>query len=220
MTKILIGWLAKNNDFIQIEGQGTEVNKKSSPNYQFHQHFFKHDRHLILHTPQDKILAGMLHTAIKKDFKDHAVELVEVNIIDPISLTEIKPKVENVLMKIREHEVDIFFSPGTSIMQVSWFICHTSMGLNSRLIQTRSGRFTKSGEPEMSEIGVEKSNIPYSAVLREESEEGRRGDSFPEDIYHTETIRKVYDRAYKIAQTDKVTCLINGASRVSKLAKA
>ncbi len=216
MSKILIGWLAKNNDFTQIEGQGIEVNKKSSPNYQFHQHFYKHDKHLVLHTPKDKMLAGKLHTAIKKDFKDHEVELVEVNIIDPISLTEIKPKVENVLMKIRGHEVDIFFSPGTSIMQVSWFICHTSMGMNSRLIQTRSGKFTESGEPEVSVIGVEKSNIPYSAVLREESEKGRRGDLFPDDIYRTETIQKIYDRAYKIAQTDKVTCLINGASGSGK----
>ncbi len=216
MSKILIGWLAKNNDFKTLENEGTIVNKEHSPNYQFHKHFYKHDKHLILHTAKDKLLAGMLHTAIKEDFKNHEVELVELNILDPISLTEIKPKVENELMKIREHEIDIFFSPGTSIMQVSWFICHTSLNLNSRLIQTRAGRFTSSGDPEMSEIGVEKSNIPYSAVLREESEEGRRGDSFPDKIHRTETIQQVYDRAYKIAQTDKVTCLITGPSGSGK----
>ncbi len=136
MSKILVGWLARNNDFLTVEGEGKIVNKEEGPNYQFHKHFYRHDRHILLYAANDKMLAGKLYTAIKKDFPSHEMELVELDIPDPIDLADIKPKVEAVLMKLREEETDIFFSPGTSIMQVSWYICHTSLGLKTRLVQT------------------------------------------------------------------------------------
>ena len=215
MSKILIGWLAKNNDFIRKDGEGFLVNKETSPNFQFHKYFYQHDKHIILHSSKDEILAGKLSTEIRKDFKDHNVELIDLNIDDPIDLTEIKPKVEAELMKIRDDEIDIFFSPGTSIMQVSWFICHTTLGLKTRLIQTRSGKFAPTGKPALSVIETSKSTVPYSVVLREEMESQKQGDSIP-DIYLTDTLRKIYVDAFIIAQTDKVTCLITGQSGSGK----
>jgi transcriptional regulator with PAS, ATPase and Fis domain len=215
MEKILISWLAHVHDFTREPNKGTQINTEGSPNYQFHKHFYKHDKHVILHTEQDEVPAALLRTELGKKFPEHKVELIQVNIPDPIDLADIKPKVEAQLMKLKGNEIDIFFSPGTSIMQVTWFICHTSLGLKTRLIQTRAAKFTKTGKPEMTVIETEMSTVPISAVIRETSESKAQGDTI-EELHLTASLKKVYDRAFKIAQTDHVTCLIIGESGTGK----
>ena len=215
MSKILISWVAHLHDFIREEGKEVKVNTDEGPNFQFHKYFFDHDKHLILYTEPDEIPAEKLRTAINKAYPKHQVELVPINIPDPIDLTDIHPKVQAVLEKLRGNEVDIFFSPGTSIMQVAWYICHTSLGMDTRLVQTRSARWTKTGKPEMSCIETEMSSVPVSAVLRERSEEGLSGDVIG-DVFLTDSLKKVYNKAYRVAKTDRVPCLITGPSGSGK----
>ena len=211
MAKTLFSWVAFNNDF-----KDGKVDKENSPNYLFHKLFFNHDKHYILSSAEsDDLRAGHLLTALKKDFPDHEVEIVYMNITNVINLPEIKTKVEALLLKHRDEQMDIFFSPGTSIMQVSWYTCHISLGLNTRLLQTKPGRFTKTGKPELLEIETGKSSIPAGATIRDivldEKDHGKKPD-----YLITSGIREVYDKADKIALTDRVTVLIYGQSGTGK----
>ncbi len=211
MERILISWIAKNNDF-----KAGKVDRENSPNYLFHKHFYNYDKHLILFASEkDELAATHLHTTLVDDFPEHQVEPVNMEVSDVINLPEIKTKTEALLLKYREDEIDIFFSPGTSIMQVSWYICHTSLGLKTRLLQTKPARYTKTGKPELLEIETGKSGIPMSATIRDILIDEKDKGKLPEYLI-TPGIRDIYDKAQKIAQTDRVTVLIYGASGTGK----
>ncbi len=213
MNKLLFSWVAFNQDF--KDGQ---VNPDNSPNYQFHKRFYEHDKHIILSSAKkDDIRLELLLNRVRLDFPKHNVEGVYMDIQDVIDLKEIKTKVENLLMMYASDEIDIFFSPGTSIMQVSWYICHTSLKLNSRLIQTRPVSKMKSGQSEKVYIDAEQSSMPYTAILKQNLSD--KADSpyvFTENYLITDSIKPVYEKAFKIAQTDKVATLILGESGTGK----
>jgi DNA-binding NtrC family response regulator len=213
MNKLLFSWVALNNDF-----RDGKVCADDSPNYQFHKHFYEHDKHIILSSSKkDDTRLILLMNRIKLDFPDHKIEGVYMDIHDVIDLKEIKSKVENLLLEHADDELDIFFSPGTSIMQVSWYICHESLNLKTRLIQTRPPSKTKSGKTEKLFIEVERSESPYTAILKQKLSEQ---ESLPYDLKEqyliTQSLRPIYDKAYKIAQTDKVSTLILGESGTGK----
>jgi transcriptional regulator with PAS, ATPase and Fis domain len=214
--KILISWIAFNNDFLQ-EGGG--VDKTNSPNYLFHKYFYcNYDKHIILSASKvDDTKINFLITAIRNDFKNHITEECYMDINDVIDLYEIKTKVETKLLEFSNDEIDIFFSPGTSIMQVAWYICHSSLGLKTRLLQTRPAVKSRSGNTELIEINTEQSTIPFTAILKENAVLAK--DQYNSSIQNyliTESIKPVYARAYKISQTDKVTTLISGESGTGK----
>jgi DNA-binding NtrC family response regulator len=211
MTKILFSWIAYNNDF--KEGK---VDKENSPNYLFHKHFYDYDRHIILYASEkDELRASRLLTTLKQDFPDHQMETVNMEISNVIHLTEVKTKVEALLLQYRDDKIDIFFSPGTSVMQVSWYICHTSLGLKTRLVQLVPYKYTKSGKPELMVMEIDKSNVPMSATIREIMADEKDKGEIP-DYLITPSIQGIYDKADKIAQTDRVTVLIYGDSGTGK----
>jgi len=212
--KILISWIAYHNDFTE----NGEVDIAGSPNYQMHCYFFHYDKHIILSAEKEEdIRLEKLLNRLKLDFKDHPVEGHYMDVRDVIHLTEIKPKVEAKLQEYADHDIDIYFSPGTSIMQVAWYICHTTLGLNTRLIQSRAPEFTGTDRPEISEITVEKSTVPNTAILKEQNLEKKEKQPFGiTDYLITESLKSIYNRAEKIAQTDRVTSIIYGESGTGK----
>jgi transcriptional regulator with PAS, ATPase and Fis domain len=210
--KLLFSWVAFNNDFEQ--GQ-VNIN---GPTMTFHRHFFRHDRHFLLSSGiEDDLRLRHLVNKLALEFPDRneIIEPVYMNILDVIDLDEVKSKIETLLLKYREDDIDIFFSPGTSIMQLSWFICHTNLGLKTRLLQTRSAKFsTDRSKVDIMEITVDKSSTPVTAIVKEQllnNKSARRGQ-----ILYTDSIEPVYQKAYRIAQTDSVTTLIYGASGTGK----
>jgi sigma54-dependent transcription regulator len=218
--KILIGWLAVNNDFHKPDLKNNlpvSVNH-DGPNYQFHTHFYAgYDKHILLHTgDRSDRLAPMMHHALKTDFPEHQVELTPVEIADIISLEEIKPKVEKLLLDHKDDEVDIFFSPGTSVMQLSWYICHTTLGMKTRLLQTVGSRDRRGGAPLMKEILVEKSPIPYSSVIKQQMLDKKGSAVETSDFKLTDSIRPLYSDAAKIASVDHISCLITGPTGTGK----
>ncbi len=134
-----------------------------------------------------------------------------MNISDVIDLFEVKAKVERLLLELKDDEIDIFFSPGTSTMQIAWYICHTSLSLKSKLFQTRPPRFTKSKVPELLEISIEPSILPYTATIIESN-----SANINDDYLISNSIKPVYDKAVKIAQADGVTLLISGETGTGK----
>src|SRR6056297_2775783 len=184
MKKNLIGWLAVQHDLNKADPYKkieASVNT-NGPNYQLHKHFYGgYDEHVILFSnDRNHRQAMMLKNKIEQDFSGHRVETRLMNISNVIDLEEIKPKVENLLLEYKDEQVDIFFSPGTSIMQLAWYICHTTLGMNTRLLQTVGSRDRKGKKPEILELKTEKSQVPYSSVIKmqhlEQLEKGQFDD--------------------------------------------
>ncbi len=159
----------------------------------------------------------VLQNQLMLDFPDHQTEGVYMNIEDVINLPEIKEKVETFLHKQADHTIDIFFSPGTSIMQLAWFICHNNLGYKTRLLQMRRPKDTTSGKPELLEINIEQTSTPITSILKEQNIEKRSSDIYEKPgIIITNSLKPVYEKAYKISKTDRVTTLILGASGTGK----
>ena len=210
MTKTLVSWLAFNNDF-----ENGEVST-NGPTYLFHQNFYAdYECHIILSSKEDDdIRAEKLQNKLGNDFPDHHVEIKYMDIISVINLGEIKPKVEKFLLSLGTKDIDIFFSPGTSIMQVTWYICHTTLGLNTRLLQTIPKSKSKSGESVLLNIETSFSSIPVSAVIKQQQLEAKQSKTHS-DFELTDSLKPIYESAYRIAQTD-VTTFIQGESGTGK----
>ncbi len=214
--KILISWYAYQNDFDRSDGVRL---KEGGPTMQFHDNFYEsggYEKHMLLSASREAdgdLAIDLLTLAIRKKYPERVVEPVFMDISDPIDLPAIKSKIERVLLLHRDSTIDIFFSPGTSAMQVSWYICHSSLGLQTRLLQTRSPRFSSKKQPELLEIQVETSPVPYSAVIAEQQQ---RVQVTREDYLITDAMKPLYARARLVAQADGVTCLITGASGTGK----
>lgn len=211
--KILISWIAFNSDF-----NHGKVDLNNSPNYIIHRDFYNYDKHLLLSSGErEDTRLNLLLNRLRLDFPKHNVEGVVMNVSDVIDLYEVKPKVEKLLLEYSDDNIDIFFSPGTSIMQVSWYICHSTLNLKTRLIQTRPANKSKSKKPELTEINVSKSQVPITAILKTKNLDKRKTKVKGFNNYKlTASIELIYDRAYKIAQADKVTSMIFGESGTGK----
>jgi DNA-binding NtrC family response regulator len=245
MAQLLVSWLARSNDFY-YEGPNwaySAVNLEG-PTVQFHAHFFAaggYDEHVILYSEKkQEMLAEHLRTQLLTKHPGRAIRTELLEVLDVIDLAEVKTKVETWLLRHAEHELTIYFSPGTSIMQVAWYICHTTLGLRTQLVQTRAAKHSTDKQPALLRLEVEYSATPMTAVLREAQVAARTqsgpGDSGlrparrtgkattgqpdaparPEAFLLTPSLEKVYRRAGQVAQTDDVTVLVRGESGTGK----
>jgi transcriptional regulator with PAS, ATPase and Fis domain len=218
IMKILISWEAVNNDYERETGEANV----GGPTVLFHQYFYKsqkYDKHIILSSPKeekDRKRPKLLAAAINSLFEDHKVEIQYLNIIDVIDVNEIRRKINAFLLTLKGNEIHIFISPGTPAMQTAWHLSHIELkDIQTTLIQTRAGKFTKDGKPELLKVEIEKSAVPIALISKEEidSKEVDAGDS---KILMTESIKKVYELAAKVAQTDRINVLITGPSGSGK----
>ncbi|MDO1450357.1 sigma-54 dependent transcriptional regulator [Rhodocytophaga aerolata] len=225
MAKLLLSWMGYINDFVKDEkGNSLKEVSELGPNYTFHQYFYSnenYDEHIILYTAQkDENWAVLLLNKLLTTFPNRSIESCCLNINDPINLHEVKGKIESYLLSKKDRDIDIFFSPGASMIQVSWFLCHQSLNLKTRLLQTRPGRFSskKDNMPELLEIQVDRSATPVSAVIKEDTilqrEKGK--SDYDGDYVLAPSIKPVYRNALLISQTDHVTTLIRGATGTGK----
>ena len=212
--KVLISWISFNNDF----SKDGKVDLENSPNYNMHKLFWNFDKHILLSSArEDDTRMIVLENQLRISFPKHELDVKYMNISDVISIPEIKTKVETLLVSLKDDDITIYFSPGTSAMQVSWYICHTSLGLKTRLVQVRPATKSKKKEHELLEITAERSSIPYSSILKEQLFDKRTGEKrVSEDYLITESLKEVYRRAERISSTDTVTVLINGETGTGK----
>lgn len=214
MGKILMSWVAELNDFTRSTPR--EVNLVDSPNLNLHRHWYRdHDEHIILSGKEgDDPGALMLASSIRKEFPDRAVRIEYLDLFDVIDVHEIKPKVERLIRKNREHEIDIFWSPGTSIMQLSWYIVHMEGIAKTRIVQGVRASVTHNNKARFFETHFEASKTPVSIMVRTDQPELK--PSTHDEYLLTPSLEPIYQRALKIAAVDKVTTLIRGESGTGK----
>ena len=213
--KILISWVAAMHDFQKEDNErGNKINF-NGPTFNFHREFYKHDKHVILCKGRDEDpdpKAALLRSELSKEFHGHLVEIHYIDIYDVINIGEIRSKVESYLFENHiEDDVDIFFSPGTSAMQISWYLIHESSAFKTSLFQVRPAIHSKTGKAELLQITAEKSTIPLSSLLKE-----RSLSTHVEDYKITHSLKPIYEKAKLIAAADSVTSLIYGESGVGK----
>lgn len=207
--KTLVSWIAKTHDFEngKFKPYGTHGN--------FHIHFYekrKYDRHIVLYSNKEEdVAAGIFRTYMSKIYTNRQFEFKCMNLNDVIDVSEIQQKIDQLLIELKDDEIEIFVSPGTPAMQTAWYFCHARLGLNTKLIQTRPGRFTKSKIPEFIEIQLKNNSIGNTSIYAVSSSD-KRSDK----IQITESIQPIYDQAAKIALTDGITTLIKGQSGTGK----
>jgi len=211
MAKILISWVATNNDFTD----GKLPISTTSPNSAVHKEFWNYDKHLLL--SQSKNIADdnkilYLATHLRKTYK-HTVEEIAMAIDDIIDVNEISGKVNSLLMGMKEDEIDIFISPGTPAMQVAWYLAHETLLLNIRLFQLRKAEHTKNKiKNEQVWVIRSQSKVPTALLIRQELKSQQTDTKF----LITKSVKPVYELAEKIAAADKVTVLILGETGTGK----
>jgi transcriptional regulator with GAF, ATPase, and Fis domain len=240
MAHLLVSWIAYRHDFIYTAGQkaASGINE-TGPTVQFHQHFYAgggYDKHVLLYAnPQQELQTEHLANLLRRQHPERAVQAELLEVRDIISLAEITSKIETWLLQHREHELTLYFSPGTSIMQLSWFIAHTTLGLNTHLVQTREGKFNPDGCPSMMELDVTQSAVPMTAIVREQQVAARTAASAPAlraarrsqataeappatpgKFLLLPGLQRVYNLADKVAGADKLTVLVRGESGTGK----
>lgn len=204
--RILISWIAYNNDFSQGKVE------ENGPTCNFHEHFFNHDKHIILYSKNSQdVMANLLRTELERKHKNRAIETLELAINDIIDIHEIQAKVNELLISFKENEIDIFISPGTPAMQTAWYLSHASLGLNTRLFQVRAAKHTKDKKPELLQVELSNNVIPNTAVHAATNEKG-----IDKQILITPAIEPIYERAKQVALASNVTSLIYGGSGTGK----
>jgi len=211
MAKVLVSWVATNNDFTD----GKMPVNPSGPNSQVHQHYWKYDSHLLLSQfkkVEDDIKALQLVSYLTMTY-NHKVEVNAMAIDDVIDVPEISSKINAFLMSLGENEIDIFISPGTPAMQVAWYFAHEKLKLNTKLFQLRKAEHTKlKDKAEQVWVNLEQSKIPTALLIREEL----KGRPTLSKFLITKSIRPVYSLAEKVAAADKVSVLILGETGTGK----
>lgn len=219
--KYLIGWEAHWHDY---------KDGKPSPagtNFTFHQYFYEknnYDQHILLYnnrTVEDKNRVEQLSNFIKSQYDDeeHKIVPTALEIIDVISLNEIKPKVIGAIESLKLNpgdEIDFFISPGTPTMQVVWHLIHLELiNIKSRLLQTRPGKHTKDGKPELLIVEIEKSSAP-NTLIEKKRIDLNQDQLLDEEFWSTPSLERVYSKALKVAMTDGIHVLIQGDTGVGK----
>lgn len=224
MSKILISWYAYNNDFM-IEQKGNRKRNmglinEEGPTFTIHKHFWaqgKFEKHILLNSSlknEEKEKTELLKSELNKRFKEHSIELKNIEILDPINVSEIFQKLQSLLVELIEYEIEIFISPGTPSMQTAWYLLGTHFKKNVSLFQIRAKEFTKDKTlPEKITVSLESSILPTNIVVAQKSIEKIKT---PKDILITESLEPIYERAKMVARTNDVGCLILGENGTGK----
>lgn len=214
--KTLISWIATMHDFTRNPSKN-QINgiNENGPTFNFHKDFFDHDRHVILSSEKGDNpdpYVEKLRTVLSVKYPGRTIETRYLDVTDVIDIPQIKTKVESLLLReCKDDDINIFYSPGTSAMQISWYLIHASGLLNTRLFQVRPQNHSKTGKAELLQMQILKSTIPSGSVIKEESVVKHK-----EEYLITNTLKPIYDRAEMIAKADQVTTLIYGESGTGK----
>lgn len=213
MKKYIVSWLAVMNDFLQTNDE-VPINL-NGPTYNLHKYYFKelqYQKHFILHTPDNFRKVKQVEAYIRKDFPEHPIETVEMQIENAFEdLVHIQHLSETFIKKLIDQDayVDLLLSTGTGVMKVAWFICHKNFEDRTRLMLIYPPK--NNSKPKF--VCVKADDIPKS-VYHSLSFHDLSADDIDVPI-KTPSLSKIYDYAKRIAISDHPV-LIYGESGTGK----
>ncbi len=209
MNRVLVSWLGIEKDFTPDGG----VNM-SGPTVNFYKHYYEHDFHVLLVTEENVQKALLFKKTIEEKFKNIFIILKPQNVEGVHwNLKQLKYIGEQVLMELKDYQIDIFFSTGSAVMKIAWFILHYTLGLNTRLLQiVRPEESHSRTKPDLYILDFETSQVPLAALIRQHALQR----DYQADLILTPTLEKVYDRAYQIAQASDAHLFITGDQGTGK----
>ncbi|MGF1532180.1 MAG: sigma 54-interacting transcriptional regulator [Bernardetiaceae bacterium] len=208
MEKILISWACATDHQPNTSAVNTD-----GPTYSYHKNFYKqdnYDKHLLFSTGSEEESNEGIQALVNKiaaDFPDHKIEVRFLGVHDVYNLTELKPKVEKVLLEHRRVEVDMLTTADTPVMSMALFVAHADLSLNSKLIQMKG---------DGSRIILDAAYVPQGTQALHVNE---RIDPnvFNEDYCYTQSIEPIYEKAAKrVAPAESVTVFISGETGTGK----
>lgn len=212
MKRVLVSWNAYRNDFRESEGGGIEVNPNGTHG-DFYKHLHNYDVHYLLSTANQKQgdlrvehLANYLRIQSKSE-----VAPVYMDIDDPVSVAEIKQKVLEFLLSVKDNEIEVYISPGTPAMQTVWYLIGQEFKFTIKLFFVRPPDKRKNANPIKEYLSFERSNVPEALIIKDQY--SRKVDK---NIFILPSNKEAFDRAELIAQTSSVSALIQGETGTGK----
>jgi sigma54-dependent transcription regulator len=212
--KILISWIG----WIDFDRESNQVSS-TSPNVDMHrvpELKGKFDKHILLSTENENNIDGighrkamMLFSHLKKAYgKKCKFEIRFMDIKDPFDFNTIFPKVSGLLDELKEHELLINFSIGTTVMRIIWEILYQQKYYKIKLIFGREPGKTDKSKPQFQELNI---NTIYPGVQKL-SLKKVSADFKP---VLTSVLETIYARAAKVAKYD-ITMTITGPTGSGK----
>lgn len=220
--KILISWQAYNHDYaVSRSGSKMRFPSENGPTYSFHRDFWDgsgYDKHIILSSTEEESdvrnFKGLI-SSLKEDFPGRKIEGKVIQLEDVINVSEIISKLTPLLTELIGQEVEAFISPGTPAMQTAWYVLGTTFRTNFKIFQTRAGRFTTDGKQERIYIDLDSDLFPANITAAQRAIDDAKPVS-GSGIKITESLKPIYAKAAKVAQTDQVGALILGENGTGK----
>jgi transcriptional regulator of acetoin/glycerol metabolism len=212
--KILISWIG----WVDFD-RNTNRLSKTSPNIDMHKApelKGKFDKHILLSTENENNSdktehrkAMMLYSYLQKEYKNRCkFEIKFLNINDPFNFDIIYHKISALLDEVKEHELFINFSIGTTVMRIIWEILYQQKPYRIKLIFGREPGKTDKNKPQFQELLI---NTLYPGVQKPTFK--AITDKFEPII--TPVLENIYARAAKAAKYD-IAITIMGATGSGK----
>ncbi|MEA3496635.1 MAG: sigma 54-interacting transcriptional regulator, partial [Bacteroidota bacterium] len=210
VMRILISWISKKDlDF--------DNNLDNSPNISLHKiSKTDYDKHILLSTLKENIddieniKAQKLRTYLTKEIRTCKFEIKFLNMSNAYDLNEVLQNTESVIEEFRNEEIEILFTSGTSIMSIAFYLLYIHKGYKIKMIQGIEPKFSDSKRAEFKKVELEQLS-PGIIKAKTKSLEDKK-----EDYFFTKSLKKVYERAKRIAKTPNATALIQGESGTGK----
>ena len=211
MKNYLISWISEYHDFEKNEDHKFDINY-NGPSFDLHRSFFTdHDQHILLSTgPEGDELGQRLQRDLNRGFSGRSIQLIGLDIGDPTDYQLVRSKIDEVLNRIKAHakRIDLMFTTGTSVMRIGMAITHLGTDAPTRLIQGKDPRMT-GGRGEFSELILAKDDFVGRLYVKSKPSQSSA-------IYKAEALLPVYHQGDKVAQMERITTLILGASGTGK----
>ena len=213
-SKILISWIAYGNDF----NQDITFNM-NGPTATFHRyHLDKYEKHywLMSWNMGDNINSrreSAIYEYIKLVGMDKKIIPVFIEIKDPVSIIEVREKLEKKLIELGLHHknCDVFISPGTPTMMVVWYFLAVSGQYKFNLFQVRRPEFAE-GKIEPEYIQIDNTIVPHTLYIKSVA----TTINLQDEICLSDSIKPIYEMAEKAAMTDEIPILILGENGTGK----
>jgi DNA-binding NtrC family response regulator len=214
-ARILVSWVAWYTDFIHDPESSASLN---GPNYSLHQSYYtpeKHLKHILLSSGEEgEARSLMLAGKLEKDFPEHTIELIYLNLMDPLDFQEIKARATYALQPYQKYPLDVLISTGTTPMRMSWLLLKLEKNeFDIHMVQSLDPLLATNSQAHCIDLQLETSDFAYRLELirKQTAEQSPVGN-----LYQNDAIKAVYQQARQLALHPHASGIIGGESGSGK----